>query len=96
MPPAASIFSSALPQNMCAVTVSALVELAARQNLQRRSLPYDQPVLDQQFGVINVSPSKLVSVPRLTTAYSLRKIVKSALRAAAVQRHLAAFEAALP
>ena len=97
LPPAAAIFSAALPLNLCARTVSALPISPRAEHLHAACAPPTRPCSRSSSGVTTVPASnrsrERVEVDDLVL--DAERVVEPALRHAAVQRHLAAFEPAL-
>ena len=96
LPPAAAIFSAALPLNLCARTVNAF-EISPRASTLIRPARPIEPVLAENlrrdFRARLEPLAERIEVDDLE--FLAERIVEPALRHAAVQRHLAAFEPAL-
>ena len=97
VPPAAAIFSAALPLNLCARTVSGRSRSPRASTLSRRSAPATRPRACSSFGRDDgprfEARRQRVEVHDLVIGPE--RVEEPALRHPAVQRHLAAFEAPL-
>ena len=93
LPPALVIFSSADLENLCACTVSAVFNSPSPRTLIRSFL-CTTPILMQEFrrNVLFAQLGQPVQVHDLI--FLAENVGEAALGQAAMQRHLAAFEAA--
>ena len=96
LPPAAAIFSAALPLNLCARTVSALL-ISPRARTLTRAVAANQPSLAQEIGRhVDAGVEPLRQRIEIDDVELLAEgIEKAALRHASVERHLTALEPTL-